>query len=68
METKLKKWGNSYGLLVSREEVKNLNIKENETITIEIKKKYDLSQLFGFCKFKRSVKEIMNEIKEGYDE
>ena len=68
MEAKLKRWGNSYGLLVSRDEVKKMNIKENEVLTIDIKKKYDISQLFGFCKFKRPIKEIMNDIKEGYDE
>jgi antitoxin component of MazEF toxin-antitoxin module len=68
MEGKLKRWGNSYGVLISKEEVSKKNIREGETILIDIQKKQDLMQLFGFCKSKRSMKEIMADIKEGYDE
>ena len=62
------KWGNSYGLLIKKEEVLNRNLKPGEIIEMEIRKKQDLTKLFGMCKFKRSVKEIMINIKEGYDD
>lgn len=68
MQGKIKKWGNSYGVLISKEEVGKRNIEEGEEVSIEIKKKYDLSPLFGFCKFKRPIKEIMADIKEGYND
>jgi hypothetical protein len=57
METKLKRWRNSE--IINKEEVNKLNIEENV-----IKKKNNLGELFGFCKFKRPIKEIIKDIKK----
>jgi len=29
---------------------------------------FGLMKLFGFCKFKKSTKEIIRDIREGYDD
>jgi len=67
LEGKIKRWGNSYGILITKEEIKKKKFHENETVLIDIKKKKDLSPLFGLCHFKRPTKEIIKEIREGYD-
>lgn len=45
---KIKKWGNSFGLLIPKEEALNLNLKENQEVVVEIiKKENPLKELFG---------------------
>ena len=70
METisKLRKWGNSFGVLVPKELVKKENFRLNEEVVVKLEKKNDLMQLFGLCKFKKSTKQLMKDIREGYDE
>ena len=68
VETKLRKWGNSYALLLPRDVVINQNLSENDIVIADIKpKKVDLTGLFGFLKFNKPTKEIMKEIRKGYD-
>ncbi len=70
MEVKIKKWGNSYGVLLKREELLRNHLQEGDTVEIDIKekKKADLSPLFGLCKFKKSVDQMKKELKEEYYE
>lgn len=68
VESKIKRWGNSYGVLLSKELIENEMLKENETVVVNIhSKRKNLEKLFGLCKFKKSTKDIIKEIKEGYD-
>ena len=68
IESKIRKWGNSYGVLISKGDIEKKNLGENEEVIITIKKKMNLEKLFGICKFKRPTIEIMKEIKEGYND
>ena len=70
METvsKIRKWGNSFGVLVPKELIKKENLKVNEEVVVKLEKKKDLMQLFGFCNFKNPTKQLMKEIREGYGE
>lgn len=46
--TKTRKWGNSLGVLIPKEEVNNLNLKENQIVIVDIiKKENPLKELFG---------------------
>jgi len=67
IESKVKKWGNSFGILITKEEIRKKNIHEDENVIVEIKKKLELDKLFGICKFKRPVRELTRGIKEGYE-
>ena len=68
IETKIRKWGNSYGLILPKNIVENQNLNENDTVLVNVKpKKVDLSVIFGICKFKKSTNEIIKEIRRGYD-
>ena len=50
-ETKVKKWGNSFGLVVPKKELGKERIKENEEIhVIAIRKNYSVKDSFGLLK------------------
>ena len=60
MEVTIKRWGNSYGILLRKEELKGKNLYEGDIIDIEIKakKRVDFSPLFGIFLFKKSIDQI----------
>ena len=64
---KIKKWGNSFGIRITKEEMKKRNLHNEETIIFDIKKN-NLEELFGICHFKKPVKQLIKDIKEGYDD
>ncbi len=62
VQTKLKKWGNSFGLVVPTKLIEKENLSEgNEVTVLVIKKAVNLRQFFGVHKFKKSVEEMMKE-------
>ena len=70
VETKVRKWGRSFGVVIPKEKIKEEGIKENETIRLFIgKKKNVLKEVFGTFKFKKSTEEMLRESdKECWDE
>ena len=65
IEVKTKRWGNSIGVIIPSETLEKLNIKPNEKIVIEIRKKENvLGELFGSMKFDKPVKEIVKEARK----
>lgn len=55
---KIKKWGNSLGLLIPKNELIKMNIMENQEVIVEITKKDNpLKELFGFGKKNKITKE-----------
>ncbi len=66
---KIKKWGNSLGIILPNDIIKSKAIVENEIIEIEIKKKNDsLKKLFGTLSRKISTQKIKDEIRGGWEE
>lgn len=62
---KIKKWGNSFGLLIPKNELKKMNIGENQEVIAEITKKENpLKELFGFGKKNRITKEEFLETRK----
>jgi antitoxin component of MazEF toxin-antitoxin module len=62
---KIKKWGNSFGLLIPKNELKEMNIGENQEVIVEITKKENpLKELFGFGKKNRITKEEFLETRK----
>lgn len=65
LKTKLRKWGNSFGIVVPLNKINQGNIKEGEELTVFlIKDKVNLKRLFGAHKFKKPVEQMMREIDE----
>ena len=66
VRTKLRRWGNSFGVVVPLGAVAKENVKEGDEIVILISKKEGnvLRETFGTYKTKKSTKQIMKEIDE----
>lgn len=67
---RLRKWGNSIGVVVPQEVLIGEKAKEGDEVKVIIKKKKsDLRKLWGKYKFKQPTEEIMKEIdKELYND
>lgn len=50
LKTRLRKWGNSIGLVIPNEILKQKNLKQGEEIIIEIEKQNPLKNIFGSLK------------------
>ena len=68
VEVKIKKWGNSFGIVLPMEFVEQKKLKENETISIEVVRKADLSDVFGMIKKRKmSGQEFKDMVREGWN-
>ena len=66
VETKVRKWGRSFGVVIPKEKIREEGIKENETIKLLIAKRTNvLKETFGTLKFKKSTDEMMRDIDRG---
>jgi len=67
VETKVKRWGNSFGIIIPSETIATKKIKENQNIKIIILEdsKKVLKETFGSLKnrLKKSAQEMKDEIK-----
>ncbi len=64
IRTKIKRWGNSAGVVIPREAVDRMNLKLGEFIIVDIKRKEGvLRELFGSMKFGNSRK-LLKEIRK----
>lgn len=70
VESKLRKWGRSFGIVIPMEKIREENLHENEELEILIRKKRNLlKETFGKVKLKRTTQEILNESdRECWDE
>ena len=67
-EVVAKKWGNSFGIIIPNEIVKSENIKENEKLVVEIKKRQLGREFLGLLKdWQRDPQELKDEIRRGWD-
>ena len=65
IKTKLRRWGNSFGIVVPQKAVEQTNSKEGDEITILFKReKPNLHKLFGAHKFSKPVEQLMKEMDE----
>ncbi len=63
--SKTKRWGNSVGLIIPKEELKKMNIAEGEEILVEITKKQSpLKELFGVGKNSKITKQEFQETRK----
>lgn len=62
-KSKLKRWGNSYGVVVPKEIVEKEGLKEGELVEISVRKAADVRRLFGKYPFKdlQAQKETMRK-------
>jgi len=65
-----KKWGNSLGITIPSEIIREENIKPKKKINVLVIGDYNkkIKGMFGTLKLKKPTQKIMEEIDEGYDE
>jgi len=62
---KTKKWGNSIGLLIPRQEAVRLNLQENRDVVVDIiEKENPFKELFGFGKQKKITRQEFLKTRE----
>ena len=66
ISVKTKQWGNSVGLIIPKDLVRELNIKPNEEIKVEISKKKTnvLKELYGSIKFSKPARQLIKEARK----
>ena len=65
----VKKWGNSYGVILPMKLIKSKNLEENDIISFELRKKIrSIEELFGTGKLKKSTQKIKDELRAGWDD
>jgi len=68
IEVKVKRWGNSMGVILPKGLVDKQRLHEDDTIVIQVFKKADLRKLFGSLKHvKMSGQAFKDMVREGWD-
>ncbi|MBS3054595.1 MAG: AbrB/MazE/SpoVT family DNA-binding domain-containing protein [Candidatus Aenigmarchaeota archaeon] len=66
-EVEVRRIGNSLGVILPKEFVRQKGIKADEKILIEVVKEADLRDVFGMLKRRRSGQEFKDMIREGWE-
>lgn len=68
VEVKVKKWGNSMGVILPKFVIEKEQIKENDEILIQVVKEADLSNEFGSLKRKKGLsgQKFKDIVREGW--
>lgn len=61
-KTKIREWGNSFGIVIPKELVIKEGFKANDNVTVSINKKQNLDDFFG--KGKRKITDAQKEKNE----
>ena len=62
--SKTRKWGSSLGIIIPKEVVKELKLRENQEIIIDVKPKENpLKELFGSVKLSKPTEQLLKEIR-----
>ena len=62
--SKTRKWGSSLGVIIPKEAVKRLKLRENQEVIIDIKPKDNpLMELFGSVKLSKPTEQLLKEIR-----
>jgi len=61
----IKRWGNSYGVVIPKDVVQKEGLRENDEVEVIVKKAVDIQSLFGKYKF-YDVQKVKDELREGW--
>jgi len=67
LKGKIRKWGNSFGVLLPKKALHSENLQEDDTVAIELRKINSLEKIFALCHFKKPTPQLIKEIRKGYD-
>jgi antitoxin component of MazEF toxin-antitoxin module len=62
--SKTRKWGSSIGIIIPKKVAKELKIRENQEVMVDIKPKDNpLKELFGSAKLSKPTEQLLKEIR-----
>ncbi|MHB8568404.1 MAG: AbrB/MazE/SpoVT family DNA-binding domain-containing protein [Nitrososphaerales archaeon] len=65
-KSRIKRWGNSFGVIIPREIVEKEGLEEGEEVEISVRKPTDIKQLFGKYPFK-NIQLQKERMRKGWD-
>lgn len=65
--TTARKWGNSVGVTLPAEVIREEHIKPNDKVMVKVKKVVPIKELFGTLKTKRSTQSLKDELRTGWE-
>lgn len=68
VRAKVRKIGNSLGVIIPRDEATRHGLAEGDAVEIEVERRSSFKELFGSAKFSRSAQKIKDEAREGWGE
>lgn len=63
----VRKWGNSYGVIIPKEIMERQKIKENDEIEVFLVKEADISHTYGTLPRKMSGQKFKDMVRKGWD-
>lgn len=64
IQIKTRKWGSSIGIVIPKKVAKELRIRENQDVLVDIKPKDNpLKELFGSGKFSKPTEQLLKEVR-----
>ena len=67
IQTSVKKWGNSMGIILPKRFVEEINLQDNDNVIVNIVKEADLRQVFGSLKRKMQGQKFKDLVREGWE-
>lgn len=67
VQTILRKWGNSMGIVIPKDIIEKEKLREGEEVTVIIENKNDLNVIFGSLKdWKIDSQKVKEELRKGW--
>ncbi len=67
IQTSVKKWGNSMGIILPKNFVEEKKLEENDIVIVNVVKRANISHLVGSLKRKMSGQEFKNMVKKEWE-
>ena len=68
MSARVRRIGNSLGLVIPKDEAARQGLVEGDIVSLEVVKKTNLGDLFGAFKFSKTAQELKDEARKGWGE
>jgi len=68
VSARVRKIGNSLGIIIPREEVDMDNIKEGDLVEVEVLRCINVKEMFGSVKFRKTAQELKDEMRREWGE
>jgi antitoxin component of MazEF toxin-antitoxin module len=68
VQSRIRRIGNSLGIVIPIDEIKRHGITEGDIVEIEIERKVNLKEMFGSLKFSKGTQQMKDEARAGWGE